>query len=169
MESRTILERVEAAFTGVAKPPHEALMNHHCCECLETSEAIAGAAWQAVTLEQLLAGRETALLTIEAWRYYLPAVIAWSVRDPKAVDVIADNLVHQLTPPGEDGALAEWFEPRARGFTPDQRAAIVAFLLWYAEREAADWSRIGAAPPGRADRALAHWSSPEPERPLPPT
>jgi hypothetical protein len=86
MEGRTVLERVEAAFTGVAKPPHEALMNHHCCECLETSKAFRGAAWWDVNLEQLLAGRETALLTVEAWRYYLPAVIAWSARDPRAVD-----------------------------------------------------------------------------------
>ena len=162
MDDRTVLDRVESAFAGVPKPADEALVNRHCCECLETSEAFAGAAWQEVILDQLLAGRETALLTVDAWRYYLPAVITWSVKDPKTVDVIADNLVHQLTPPGEDRALAEWFDPRARGFTPDQRAAIVAFLLWFAEREAVDWARIGAAPPGSADRALAHWSSPEP-------
>lgn len=162
MDDRTVLERVEAAFARVAKPGHESLVNRHCCECLETSEAFAGAAWQEVTLDQLLAGRETALLTVEAWRYYLPAVITWSVRDPKAVDVIADNLVYQLTPPDEDGGLVEWFEPRARGFTPDQRAAVVAFLLWFAEREAIDWARLGTAPPGGADRALEHWSAPEP-------
>ncbi|MGH7587488.1 MAG: DUF6714 family protein [Gemmatimonadota bacterium] len=169
MDDRTVLERVKTAFAAVPRPPDEALVNRHCCECLETSEAFAGAAWPDVTLAQLLAGRETALLTIEAWRYYLPAVIAWSVHDPKAVDVIADNLVFQLTPPGEpsppglhEGARADWFEPRARGFTPDQRAAIAAFLEWFGEREEADWARIDVPPPGRTDRALAWWSSPEP-------
>ncbi|MGH7542665.1 MAG: DUF6714 family protein [Gemmatimonadota bacterium] len=169
MDDRTVLERVEAAFAAVPRPPDGALVNRHCCECLETSEAFARAPWREVTLAQLLAGRETALLTVEAWRYYLPAVIAWSVKDPKAVDVIADNLVYQLTPPGDPtppgldaGALAEWFEPRSRGFTPAQREAVVAFLEWFAEREEGDWARIGATPPGRSDRALAWWSSPEP-------
>ena len=172
MDDRAVLEHVEAAFAGVPRPPYEALMNRHCCECLETSEAFAGAAWRDVTLEQLLAGRETALLTVEAWRYYLPAVISWSVRDPKAVDVIADNLVYQLTPPGETppgldgGALAEWFELRAQGFTPAQRAAVATFLEWFAEREEADWSRSGAAPRTGTRRALAHWSAPEPEEPV---
>ena len=169
MLDRMVLERVEAAFAGVPKPTDDALVNRHCCECVETSEAFAGASWQDVTLDQLLRGRETALLTVEAWRYYLPAVITWSVKDPKAVDVIADNLVYQLTPPGgptapevDAGALAEWFELRARGFAADQRAAIAVFLEWFAEREEADWARIGATPPGRTDRALAWWSSPEP-------
>ena len=167
MDDRTVLKRVESAFAGVSKPAQDMLVNRHCCECLETSEAFVGAAWQDVTLEQLLAGRETALLTVEAWRYYLPAVIAWSVKDPKTVDVIADNLVYQLTPPREPnssgadaGALAEWFEPRSHGFTADQRAAVAAFLEWFAEHEQADWARIGATPPGRADRALDWWSSP---------
>lgn len=161
MDDRTVLERVAAAFANHPKPPDEALLNRHCCECLETSEAFAGTAWQDVTLEQLLAGRETALLTVEAWRYYLPAAITWSVRDPKAVDVIADNLVHQLTPPGEDGALAEWFEPRARGFTLDQRAAIADFLEWFAERDEAWCNEADATAPQGARRALAHWSAPE--------
>ncbi|HET6341340.1 MAG TPA: DUF6714 family protein [Gemmatimonadota bacterium] len=159
MDDRTVLELVEGAFARVDMPSEEVLVNHHCCECLETSEAYAGAAWQEVTLDQLLAGRETALLTVEAWRYYLPAVIAWSVRDPAAVDVIADNLVFQLTPPGDGGALGGWFEPRASGFDPAQRAAIAAFLEWFAERERASWGELGAVPPGRTDRALAHWST----------
>lgn len=151
MNDETVLERVAAAFAGVPRPAEEALINRHCCECLETSEALGGSAWQEVSLEQLLAARETALLTVEAWRYYLPAVIAWSVREPDAVDVIADNLVMQLTPPGEDGGLADWFEPRTRGFTSDQRAAIAAFLVWFAEH--------GGAPAGVVDGALAYWSA----------
>ena len=147
-----ILERLEAAFANVPRPSQEELVNRHCCECLETSEAFAGAAWRDVTLEQILAGRETALLTVESWRYYLPAVISWSVKDPEAVDVIADNLVMQLTPSGDGGSLEAWFEPRARGFTADQRAAIAAFLQWFAER-------AGPTPPARIDRAIAHWSA----------
>jgi hypothetical protein len=71
---------------------------------------------------------------------------------PEAVDVIADNLVMQLTPSGDGGSLEAWFEPRTRGFTADQRAAIAAFLQWFSER-------AGPTPPGRIDRAIAHWSA----------
>ena len=154
-----VVEQVKAAFADVATPPRESLINNHCCECLETSEAFGGKAWQDITLENLLAGRETALLTSAAWRYYLPAVITWCVRAPEAVDVIQDNLVYQLAPPATETEWArEWFEPRASGFSQEQRKAITAYLEWYRDREAAEWATLGTEPPGHVYRALEFWS-----------
>ena len=36
-----------------------------------------------ISLEDILAGRETALLTAAAWRYYLPALMTWCIRAPQ--------------------------------------------------------------------------------------
>jgi hypothetical protein len=161
MDAREVVELVTAAFRETTVPPADLLLNQHCCECLETSEAFAGKPWTDISLEQLLVGRETALLTPEAWRYYLPAVILWCVRAPDVVDVIQDNLVYQLTPPTEDGGVPGWFEPRARGFDAAQRHAIVAYLEWSRERLEASWTRFGGTPPDDIYRALEFWRKPD--------
>jgi hypothetical protein len=152
------------AFGNVPKPTREALINEHCDECFETSEAFAGKTWNEITLDDVLRGRETALLTAAAWRYYLPAVIRWCLRDREAVDVIADNVVNQLAPPDPEQFSGQraYFEERATGFDDRQRAVIVAFLERYQEADAAAWRGTATtsvyAP--LVERALAFWSAP---------
>lgn len=168
--AEAIVEQIAAAFAGVEHPGREALFNRHCCECAEVSDAFAGRPWTEITLQHLLEGRETALLTAAAWRYYLPAMMIWCVREPDAVGVIQDNLVYQLEPPGDDYGVPAWFSERAAGFSGAQRAAIAAYLDWYRERDEARW--VGGEPPPHVYRALAHWADSEPgtprgERPAP--
>lgn len=156
-DAEAIVEQITAAFAGTEPPGREALFNNHCCECAEVSGAFAGRLWTEITLQHLLEGRETALLTAAAWRYYLPAMMVWCVREPDAVDVIQDNLVYQLEPPGDDYGVPEWFNERAAGFSDEQRAAIAAYLDWYRERDEARWG--GGEPPPHVYRALAHWTA----------
>lgn len=151
-----IIQLISRAFSGTPLPPPEALANHHCCECAEVSAAYGGKPWMDIALDDVLAGRETALLSVAAWRYYLPAVMIWCIRAPEAVDVIQDNLVYQLEPPADGGGVPEWFEERAPGFSAAQRAAIAAYLHWYREREETEWA--GAAPPRHVHNALAYWA-----------
>lgn len=151
-----IVNRIEDAFAGVEYPGREALVNNHCCECADVSAAFAHKRWTEITLHDLLAGRETALLNAAAWRYYLPAVMIWCVREPEAVDVIQDNLVYQLEPPGDGRGIPEWFDERTAGFSPAQRASIVAFLELYRARDEACWP--AGARPQHVDRALAYWT-----------
>lgn len=158
-DAQQVVDQVRAAFSDVLRPAADALMNHHCCECLETSSAFGGKPWADISLDDLLAGRETALLTAEAWRYYLPAMIIWCIRAPEAVDVLQDNLVFQLEPRSDtdDPPLREWFAQRAVGFNQEQRSAIVAYLEWYRSREEAAWAAAGGTPPDHVYRALEFW------------
>ena len=142
-------------------PDPEALFNDHCCECVEVSAAYGGKRWKDISLDDILVGRETALLTAAAWRYYLPALMIWCIRAPDAVDVIQDNLVYQLEPPAEGRGVPEWFEERATGFSEAQRAAILAYLHWSREREEAQWA--GAEPPRHAYNALTYWAPKAPD------
>ena len=151
-----ITDLIRRAFSETPQPTPEALFNRHCCECVDVSTAYAGKHWTDISLDDVLAGRETALLTAIAWRYYLPAVMIWCIRAPDSVDVIQDNLVYQLEPPTEVRGVPEWFKERATGFTEEQRAAIVVYLHWYRERLEAQWQ--GAEPPRHVDNALTCWA-----------
>jgi hypothetical protein len=157
--AREVIEKVKGAFLDTPMPPSHELINRHCCECVEVSEAFAGKTWQEITLDDLLAGRETALLTAAAWRYYLPSVVIWCVRAPETVDVIQDNLVYQLAPPliTDSDPLRQWFEERMLNFSAEQRNAIVAFLDWHRERDEANWASAGGKPTDHVYKALEYW------------
>ena len=157
-----IVQQIRDAFANVPQPPADALVNNHCCECAETSAAYAGKRWAEVSLEELLRGIEISLLTASAWRYYLPAFLIWTIRNPDAVGVLEDNLVFQLEPPREGRGVPEWFNERAPGFSPKQRRAIAAFLEWYRAREEAAYAPFGVDRPSHVDRALKYWTGEEP-------
>jgi hypothetical protein len=148
------------AFGEVPQPPREALINRHCEECLETSEALADKPWQDITLDDMLAAQETSLLTAAAWRYYLPAMIRWCVRDPLGVNNLIDNLVYALEPTENEAFVGQraYMEERWTGLDDRQQQAIVAYLQWYRRREEADWETLGSEPPPHIYRALAYWS-----------
>jgi Family of unknown function (DUF6714) len=160
-DANDTIRLISRAFSETPQPGPEALFNHHCCECVDVSAAYAGKHWMDISLDDILAGRETALLSAAAWRYYLPAVMTWCIRAPDAVDVIQDNLVYQLEPPAEGRGVPEWFKERATGFSEEQRAAIVAYLHWYREREEAQWA--GAEPPRHVCNALTYWAPNAPD------
>ena len=159
-DTHGIIQQISDAFADVEQPPRDALFNGHCCECAETSAAYDGKPWMDVTLADVLRGRETALLTAAAWRYYLPAFMIWAIREPVAVDVLQDNLVYQLEPPHDGNGVPEWFAERAVGFSEAQHQAICAYLTWYRDRDEIEWRSLGAAPPRHVYNALAHWSRP---------
>jgi hypothetical protein len=162
-DAEGLVRLISAAFSETPYPGREALSNDHCCECAEVAAAYAGKRWTEISLDDVLAGRETALLSAAAWRYYLPAVMIWCIRAPDVVDVIQDNLVYQLEPPADGRGVPQWFEERARGFCREQREAIAAYLHWYRDRDADRWA--GAEPPRHADHALAYWETGTPEVP----
>jgi hypothetical protein len=159
IDPEVVISRIREAFAATEQPPHDTLINNHCCECADVSAAFAGKRWTDVTLDDVMRGREIALLTAAAWRYYLPAFLIWTIREPKTVDVLQDNLEFQLAPPVAGHGVPEWFEQRAPGFSAPQRDAIAAFLDWSRERGEAAYSP-GTMPP-HVYNALRYWSCPE--------
>ena len=97
-DPESIAGRVKAAFPDEPVPSEEALFKDHCDECIDVSNAFGRRPWTAVPLCDIV-GKETALLTATAWRYFLPAMISWCVRDPEALDTLPEFLVYQLEPP----------------------------------------------------------------------
>lgn len=141
-----LIEQIKDAFRGVDPPAASALMNNHCEECIETSWAFSQKRWDDLAAD-VGSYQETALLTPDAWRYYLPTIMIWCLRDAEIVDALVDNTAYQLMPPS--APQKEWFERRSHGFTDGQRRAIASFLTWCHEQ----WSVFDPA-----REAHAYWS-----------
>ena len=85
-----LIEQIKDAFRGVDPPAASALMNNHCEECIETSWAFSQKRWEDLAAD-VGSYQETALLTPDAWRYYLPTIMIWCLRDTEIVDALVDN------------------------------------------------------------------------------
>jgi hypothetical protein len=150
-----VVGQIRDAFRDVPLPRPELLYNGHCDECVEVSEAFGGRPWQDVPLDDVLY-QETAVLTVAAWRYYLPAVMIWCLTQPERVDVMLDNIVFQLNP---STSVPEFTKERAVGFSPAQRSAIVAFLRWRQARLAEQAQANGCLASDETSQAISFWSA----------
>lgn len=131
MDEAQLIDQIHAAFAGVEPPSAKELLNSHCEECVETSWTFSQKRWEDRALD-VGQYEETCLLTPAAWRYYLPTVLIWCVRDTKAVDALVDSTIHQLTP--GPGGPDQWLRERTDGYNTAQQCAIAAFLEWCCER-----------------------------------
>jgi hypothetical protein len=162
MSDSIVLEEIGAAFSGTELPASTVLMNEHCEECIYVSRKFCDAEGSFMTWESA-AQREgssfaPSLLTSDAWRYYLPTLMTWCVRDTEKVDVLVDCLVYELTPPESDDR--EWFSARTNDFTVDQRRAICSFLQSHHNQELAEMRSVGIEMPCQASIAIDYWTAP---------
>jgi hypothetical protein len=156
MDGQDVIRAIAEAFEQVDFPAAAELVNDHCDECIETyrvfwSRPLTFMTWQEAASRP---GSHTAaaLLSVAAWRYYLPAMIVWCLRDTEDLYDFDSILVYQLTPRGPS---KKWFEPRSVGFSVEQRRAITGFLEWYWAKEAEQAPSSGA---DEVAEAIRYWS-----------
>jgi hypothetical protein len=158
VSGEAVIQAVQAAFAGAPMPPAESLKNDHCHECTETWQRFLDGsggfmAWEAAAAMPGSA-IATSLLRIPAWRYYLPALLIWCVRDAATVDVLLYEVAHTLSRRSDNQ-----FEARSRGFPRDQRESVALFLEWYQDRQLADGCTPGDATLRHIPRGIAYWRS----------
>jgi hypothetical protein len=139
-------------------PPANALKNDHCQECTETCQTFLDASGSFMTWD-VAAGQPAArpaisLLTVAAWRYYLPTFLIWCVRDTIQADVLVDTVAHTLSRRSDSQ-----FEERSRGFSRAQREAIALFLEWHQEWQLAEGFAPGEGPLRHTAKGIAFWRS----------
>jgi hypothetical protein len=159
MDTAAVIEQISAAFGATSLPAAALLVKDHCDECIDTYRLFWDVPHSFMTWQSAAARKgacmEAALLTPDAWRYYLPAMMIWCVRDTDNVDALVNNLVYQMTPRASRGR--EFFEERAPGFSVEQRRAIITFLEWYQQKEEAEWASIERDPSRAVSAAIEHW------------
>lgn len=102
-----------------------------CRECVQMARSFAGKHWSKMTAKALRRhGNSTALFTIEAYCFLLPAYLVAAVTDPETLDVGLDGLTYRFGPRPDD----EWGQDRLRAILTELRNEELTVLLHHFER-----------------------------------
>jgi uncharacterized protein DUF6714 len=126
-------DRIRRVFP-VAAPPSEAnLALDGCSFCAAIHKALSGERWDAVSAEDLDKQVDSiALLTPDAFAYYLPAFLCRAIASPENPGVGASNVLFFTVQSLCDADLPSdaWWSERIERLSDEQRRAIAAFLHW---------------------------------------
>lgn len=103
-----------------------------CPECVQMARYFAGKHWSKLTARALRRhGEATALFTVEAYCFLLPAYLIAAVTDPETLDIALDGLTYRFGPRLDD----EWGQEHLRAILTELRNEELTVLLRYFKRE----------------------------------
>jgi len=115
------------AFSSLAQPRGAELAPHQCDECDELRASLSSHPFDRVPDEMLDSQYSSLpLLGPLGLQYYLPAYMLRALKEPDWFGV--ENLLHHLN--ADISRKREYWAARLAVFTPQQRAAVLAFLAW---------------------------------------
>ncbi len=132
----TLKQRITEAFEGTRYPGHDRLVydnSGYHLECNEVAALMRGKRWQGLDFDTIWNVRASLpFLTPEAFHYYCPGFMIWSLDAWDDFDDLSDSLLFLLTPPtgqkpGEE-ADADRFEQRVAQFNHEQKVAFRSFM-----------------------------------------
>ena len=160
MTADEIRQHIESAFAAVPYPGDHQISydtSGHHLECAQVAEFFRGKHWQQLTLHDLrdnYRGDESACLCFmspEAYRFYLPAYMLFSL-DPESLGhVIRDAAFYSLTPP-DDANQRAWWQRRASVLDAAQCRAVLGYLQLLSFDPTSDYHTA------ELQRAINYWS-----------
>jgi hypothetical protein len=170
-----VIALIEQAFADTEYPEGAKITNcswQNCDECAEIAREFEGRTWKTLTDVAFLRRYEAALalMTPEAFRYYLPAFMRAAVIDPKTADVILDGLEFNLSLERGASFDEEWLVQfgytrtdyqlrRISGFTSDQKKTIRAYLEFHYHRYGEDYWEYLPEKVEQQSNTLAFWDT----------
>jgi hypothetical protein len=140
---------IEAAFAGLSPPGDDALLHPQCRDDNDIAEFYGGPDRRDLSDAFLVRNYAApSFFSAEAFRYYLPAFMVWSLNNAGSPEYLAEATLRALDPGPESDPLHDFAVSKFALFDPAQRAAVVAFLEVF--RKDPDLGEI-------AEAALEHW------------
>jgi hypothetical protein len=125
---RHAAEVIRTAFANVDPPAASDVQSEHCPECHETNALLAGKRWQDIAAA-VPPTFSVQLLTVAAFRCYLPALMTACMEARDELAEVADFVVASLSPNNpENWKPDERVRELLRTYDRDQLEAICAFL-----------------------------------------
>jgi hypothetical protein len=117
---------IEAAFSDVAPPATDNIIEHDCEECRSVERTFRNKDWRRLEREKVKSAYDKLpLFTPEAFIYFLPAFMIYSLPEPESE--VCEFLVYALA---DKKVSVEWWQERLDKFTEAQKAACNLFLRW---------------------------------------
>lgn len=156
---------VTEAFASITYPGDDSIgydSTGYDPESAEIALDLRGKPWAELSKFDILRRKDSlALLTPEAFMFYLPAYLVNCAKYPFEVDTATTSLRGSLTPPSSKASerTSAYFRSRTQSFSQEQCRVIVEYLDLAAEIQRDDWATLGMESPEMPDieRALAWW------------
>lgn len=132
----TLKQTIERAFADVSMPEDGNITHcpYHCSECGRIAAFFKGRSSGGLTLEEMRAQHVAlSLFTPDAFHYFLPAFMLASLGSYEKGDVIPDAIRFHFECSHE---MKSHFAIRLSKFTPEQREAIIEYLVFMEEKGA---------------------------------
>lgn len=172
MTKEELTALIEQAFADTVYPGDDKLTRENRPEYIRITYKFRGKHWTTVSDVEHVTYEQFALSYFEpeAFRFYLPAFMLAALNHQSEVcnDLVPENIESSLTPPETNSAEAEdWFATfgitrmdyflkRVSGFSPQQKAAIKAYLQSSFEQDSIpEWIERQQ----ERQRALHFWST----------
>jgi hypothetical protein len=126
--------QIEDAFKEVPYPGDSHIVGHECTECWETQQRFRRKHWNELSVDKLFGhSGALALLTPEAFQFYLPAYLIACANDPRGADFILNEVLCMFASP-EHSRLIEYHNARIESLTESQKDAARAFVIYIQNR-----------------------------------
>jgi hypothetical protein len=129
---RQLTEGVRQAFWGVAYPGDDALLVEDSFDCLELEKLQSqewNSHWAKVPDEMIeWHANSLAFLSPEAYRFYLPAFILYTLQKPEATSPVLPYLIYDLLATAEGKRACH--RRRIAVMSPEQKRAVLDFLKY---------------------------------------
>ena len=124
-----LLNDIRAAFPSTPYPGDRVLSECWCEECAWSVRNLRGKSWKQVRLDDLNLG-DGGHLSPEAFRYYLPALLAFAVQHPDHFPLAGEINARFVAVCGDSDDEIQRIRKLVASLTKPQRATLVRFFQW---------------------------------------
>ncbi len=127
--TEALIAEIKTAFDGSKMPADDELLHPDCRDDVDILEFYGGIKWQDMTDEMVVyAYAAPTAFSAKAFQYYLPAYLAWTLRNPDSPEYAGESILLALDPGTPDEGLHDFRKSKFAMLTLEQRDVIRKIL-----------------------------------------
>lgn len=136
-ERTQLIAEIERAFAARPLPARTTDCDPDCPECNAITADFYGRQWEEIDDAKIAANRSMSFFTPNAFRYFLPAYLRYSLKHFNLDSDVCEFTVYGLTPSmgSEDAAKTAWLREQLICFDRKQAEIVVRFLMLVSQDE----------------------------------
>lgn len=125
----TISTLIDQAFSRLLPPGDDKLLHPECRDDVDVQEFYGAIRCEALTDAMIVYGYAApTAFSPEAFRYYLPAYLKWTLRNADSIDIAGESILMALDPGTDSDFLHAFRKSKFALFDEDQIAVVGTFL-----------------------------------------